>query len=1135
MELFTCRQCVIAGGILLSLAHGSSSFVGNIQTLYLTYGTFLGFGIALSFSSVMVMVGTYFDKRRGLANGLVMASGSLGTLLLGPGIRYLIDEYTLKGALIIVCGLCTHVVASGAAMRPISFYYYKKTKINKEKVKDVEINKSSNDALLNDVIHSETVVYKGAWRDSPIVVRRRSMSESAHNKPIKTYVSDDKLFSLSIADLRVYSNEESESENSENDSCLKNLKKKIVKVFDYRILKRGPFIRMLLAYMAGSLAVSTPIFYLPAYAEEQGLSKQDAAILISIYGCIDVIGRMSAGALSDVGIIKRQYLIGLGLLLNGVTQCLALFYQDFWTFVVYVSLYGLFGGVMPALYVSRLIEMLGLDLLRSGLLLMYMGQGASLGIMSPLIAGIIAVTLVEGVQKSFGILYVEFIVKFHATDAETSAIQTAYNVSFSIGSILTLAVAMEKLSCRQCVIAGGLILALGPGLSLFAKRIFVLYLTYGCFIGLGASTVFSSTLVILGTYFDRRRGLANGFVQAAGSLGTLALGPVIRAILDEYGLNGTLLILCGIITHIAAAGAVMRPISFYQRKEVTVDKSHELQRDTSALLNVGKSMVDETSKSHETLFRDSFQNSPAMFRKRSMSIIKCFGLFLIEFLELFKEGVTKTVVIYTLINATYGILSIFVLSYGLRRFSARQIGFVGCLLCTVGFIISSFAESLSFLIFSIGIVVGCGGSLVFSPVFVMLGHYFDKRRGLANGVCASGSCIGGLVFPPLMRNLLDNYGLRGSLILIGGIYSNIFIFICLLRPLNFYKRKLKVKEDKCISLLIESEFEEIENKNGTNKAFKEKNSNGTDKAFKEKELNGKDKALKENDLNGKITHVNGPKKHSGFTSLVNMSTISNSELSIASYRKRTFSERANQTDPTESNGIKSYMSNHSLMTTSSFGDPDWKDIVPPDKEENMDKSNTLFSLFKNAEFVLFILYNGFGSISGGLSYTFVPLFAKDFGLTNDQVVIVLLIMGVCDFIGRIVCGLIADLPQVRTIYIILLSQLIVGVVANCAVLLTSYWNFCLFVVGYGLFCGINFSLGPGLLSRIVGLEKFPLAFSISIISQQIGLGGSSPLLGYFRDTTGDYYTSFHILGLSAFIAVILIASGQIFRCMRKLE
>ena len=357
-----------------------------------------GIGTALCFASVMVTVGTYFERRRGFANGILQSSASIGTLLLGPGVRYLLDEYTLKGALLIICGLCTHIIACGFALRPTTFYTKRTASTYKEKK---EIHRKTSTSMHNiphangklngtliekpllkeEKSHSHLTLFRQVKTDSPIFVRRRWESERGVDKLTKHYASDDTLCSFSLADLQMtelYNDQQLSTKRPSINGVVK-------KFFNYKILKDQFFIRMLLAYTLGATTVSLPVFYIPAYANQEGVSKQNAAILVSIYGCVDVIGRVAFGAISDTGIISKQYLIAISLSVGGIFCCLAFLCSDFWSFVVFVVLYGIIGSALPALYTATLVEELGLENLRSALLVMYMCQGIFGGTVAPLV------------------------------------------------------------------------------------------------------------------------------------------------------------------------------------------------------------------------------------------------------------------------------------------------------------------------------------------------------------------------------------------------------------------------------------------------------------------------------------------------------------------------------------------------------------------------------------------------------------------------------------------------------------------------------------------------------------------------------------------------------------------------------
>lgn len=96
---------------------------------------------------------------------------------------------------------------------------------------------------------------------------------------------------------------------------------------------------------------------------------------------------------------------------------------------------------------------------------------------------------------------------------------------------------------------------------------------------------------------------------------------------------------------------------------------------------------------------------------------------------------------------------------------------------------------------------GCGSGFLFPPTLVILGRYFRKRRGLANGLSMASACLGSLAYPLFIRFCMDEYGVRGALLLISGIYMHIFIAVCLLTPPEQYRPKTKSKLQEKENLL----------------------------------------------------------------------------------------------------------------------------------------------------------------------------------------------------------------------------------------------------------------------------------------------------------------------------------------------
>jgi len=65
-----------------------------------------------------------------------------------------------------------------------------------------------------------------------------------------------------------------------------------------------------------------------------------------------------------------------------------------------------------------------------------------------------------------------------------------------------------------------------------------------------------------------------------------------------------------------------------------------------------------------------------------------------------------------------------------------------------------------FLFSSYGVLVGTGAGLAFPPTVYIVTSYFVRLRGLANGLCISGSALGSIFLPPVLGFLLQEYGYR---------------------------------------------------------------------------------------------------------------------------------------------------------------------------------------------------------------------------------------------------------------------------------------------------------------------------------------------------------------------------------------
>ncbi|ORY00973.1 major facilitator superfamily domain-containing protein [Clohesyomyces aquaticus] len=68
-----------------------------------------------------------------------------------------------------------------------------------------------------------------------------------------------------------------------------------------------------------------------------------------------------------------------------------------------------------------------------------------------------------------------------------------------------------------------------------------------------------------------------------------------------------------------------------------------------------------------------------------------------------------------------------------------------------------------------GICTGIGGGIFFCPVVGLVSTYFAKKRGMAIGIITTGNSVGGLIYPVVVRQLLDKVGFGWTVRVLGFI------------------------------------------------------------------------------------------------------------------------------------------------------------------------------------------------------------------------------------------------------------------------------------------------------------------------------------------------------------------------------
>jgi MCP family monocarboxylic acid transporter-like MFS transporter 12 len=141
---------------------------------------------------------------------------------------------------------------------------------------------------------------------------------------------------------------------------------------------------------------------------------------------------------------------------------------------------------------------------------------------------------VLGTMYCFGLIYVYLLSDFGSTKATTALVGSVNLASFLFFGAPTGRL-IQVIGPKRVTQLGGCIAGTFLVLSGSTTSLWQLFLVFGVLAGMGFSLSYGPALIILSTYFDKRRPLAVGIAVAGSGVGTLVMAQVVSAILTNLG------------------------------------------------------------------------------------------------------------------------------------------------------------------------------------------------------------------------------------------------------------------------------------------------------------------------------------------------------------------------------------------------------------------------------------------------------------------------------------------------------------------------------------------------------------------------------------------------------------------------
>ena len=176
----------------------------------------------------------------------------------------------------------------------------------------------------------------------------------------------------------------------------------------------------------------------------------------------------------------------------------------------------------------------------------------------------------------------------------------------------------------------------------------------------------------------------------------------------------------------------------------------------------------------------------------------CFGIIVTELIERRNFSGESIAIVSVLFSTSWNLLTF--ISSGLHRMYGCRLPVMlgGAILCA-GYVAAALTNQdvVSTAVF-LGLFLGFGMTLSYTPIYIVANTYYRKWRQMANGIIMSGSAVGLVASAPFSHWLLQQYGIPGTLMILGGCALQVIVLVALIPPLSHETIQNQITEEEAV-------------------------------------------------------------------------------------------------------------------------------------------------------------------------------------------------------------------------------------------------------------------------------------------------------------------------------------------------
>ncbi|KHJ40252.1 hypothetical protein D918_09695 [Trichuris suis] len=434
-------------------------------------------------------------------------------------------------------------------------------------------------------------------------------------------------------------------------------------------------------------------------------------------------------------------------------------------------------------------------------------------------------------------------------------------------------------------------------------------------------------------------------------------------------------------------------------------------------------------------------------------------------------------------------------------------------------------------------MAGVGFGALYLCGIIIISEYFETKRSLATGIAVCGSGVGSFLFPPIFTLLVENYSWQQVMLIIAGIELHCLVCAALFRAVTPEKKQVERVEETLASML-QSEFVGSTTDGDESLSFTKQGASEilppSQKLSQTLSIDGRSDSVMSDSASNIVPQQDQARRRfvralsqtasvrssfamrfpvrqlSMVVDLRNMEMNKRQELRKISYASiQSFNRPLQRLDALYQGSVKSI----NVMTGAAEGAISTAAPIPVDHEDVKSVVCTEkphiwrqsirqaveqlidFKLLRSPSFLLFVFSCFLASVGFNVPYLYLPRQAEMLGNSAELSSLLLSIIGIVNTIGRVVCGWIADRPEVDCIVIVNCANFVTGISTMLLPHFITYPLLSLYCCLFGAGIGALMSMRSLVTLKLVGIGRLTSAFGLLLLFNGIAVFLGPPMAG----------------------------------------